>query len=44
MEIKSDEQIKGSDISSFTDIESPSDLKAKIENIKEKFLKIKSTI
>lgn len=43
-DIKSDEQIKESDISSFADINSPNDLKLKIENIKEKFLKIKSKV
>lgn len=43
-EIKSDEQIKESDISSFADIDSPNDLRLKIENVKEKFLKIQSKI
>ena len=44
MGIKSDEQIKESDIANFSDINSPSDLKLMIENIKTKFLNIKSTI
>lgn len=43
-DVKVDEQIKESDISSFADINSPNDLKLKIENIKEKFLKIKSKL
>jgi len=42
--LKSIEQIKDVDISSFSEIDSPADLKLKIENIKAKFLKMKSTI
>lgn len=42
MGIDSNNQIKESDISSFKDINSPNNLKFKIENIKEKFATIKS--
>lgn len=44
MDIKAEYQIKEYDISSFTDINSPNDLKLKIENIKEKFSKIESQV
>jgi hypothetical protein len=40
--IKSDIQIKESDISSFADIKSENDLKQKIENFKNKMEKIKA--
>jgi len=44
MGIKWDNQIKEYDISSFEDINSPNELKSKVESIKEKFLKIKTTV
>jgi septal ring factor EnvC (AmiA/AmiB activator) len=42
--IKSDIQIKESDISSFTDIKSENDLKQKIDNFKNKIEKIKAQL
>ncbi len=44
MGIKSDIQIKESDIASLANADSESDLRQKIENIKEKFQKIKTHI
>jgi len=44
MGIKSDIQIKESDIASLANADSESDLRQKIENIKEKFQKIKTYI
>lgn len=44
MWIESNNQIKESDITSFNDINSPNDLRVKLENIKEKTIKIKSQI
>lgn len=42
--IKSDIQIKESDVNAFTDIKSENDLKSKFENFKEKVAKIKEKI
>ncbi|MCT7487224.1 hypothetical protein N5T98_11890 [Aliarcobacter cryaerophilus] len=42
--IKSDIQIKESDISSFADIKSENDLKQKIDNFKDKIEKIKAQL
>jgi hypothetical protein len=44
MEIDSDIQITESDITSFTDINSPDELKLKRENINQKFQKIEAKI
>jgi len=44
MGIKSDIQIKEPDIASLANADSESDLRQKIENIKEKFQKIKTHI
>ena len=44
MWIESNIQIKETDITSFNDINSPNDLRMKLENIKEKTIKIKSQI
>ena len=44
MNIKSDIQINESDISSFKNINSASELKTKIENIKDKLLQIKEQV
>ncbi len=44
MNIKADEQINESDINTFADIDSPETLRLRVENIKDKFLKIKAHI
>jgi len=44
LDIWDNEQIKEVDITSFTNIDSPDELRDKIRNIREKFLKIKSKV